>query len=919
MLVRSEPSALCQAQPVEVHPCAVSPTDIHILLVDDEKLSRVVVSNLLRKCSYKVTVAESGVEAVQVLAKACPGTFHLILTDLMMPDVDGLDLLRYVRSHELLRELPVVMMSANGMYNTVFECLQGGAEEFLVKPVTKKEVQHIWTHVWKRVKNAQNPSAKLEIEGDGPGITGAPGKTLGSSSKSALQLKLQQPSLAALHRSGPQTASLNIQSIPFSGTLAVSRVAADHPAALIDRDETAARALQHKGRTDKVLLSRWLQRPNRVVDSKESLWIFCEVLLLLERFHAHSAEAVKVVRPSRLVLHNTGRVTIIPFAAAARMQSASGNPTQEEEWYSSPEEQQGAVGTVKSDMFSMGLLLFELFHVCANRPKALIELRQRVLPPGFVKHYPQEAGLTLALLNPDCSARPSVKDLICSDTFRTFCNSLRVRHQQLSQNEQLPESQVLLDFLKLMQQRKKAEAEKVNAHLTAVNKDIRYVSRSLQWLGSRRPAVEAVDEPVSKRQRCGETSEGTYQALSVSAPHQVSSSGEQTDPRWPRVSERFELFEDIFFEKRRAGADPPSPSSVPIEDADSLPPHLRDFSVDLCRFVQHERLQTLANLRYGETPSTTNMVCSVSFDRDDEYFAAAGVSKRIKIYELANVLDNAVGVHYPVLEINSRSRISSVCWSSYIKNHMASADYEGVVQLWDANNNTELFQYEEHAKRVWSVDFSRTDPTRLMSGSDDSTVKIWSINQEHSAMTINSKANVCSVQFSPTSSNIIAFGSANYQVYLYDLRNTTTPLATIAGHSKAVSYVRFVTGNLLASASIDNTVKLWDLSKLESSGDYSCAAVFTGHTNEKNFVGLSVTSDGYVACGSETNEVFCYYKAMGFPVTSYSINSSEYPPLSPSEYVDPHAQFVSTVCWARNSKVLLAANSVGDIRVLELV
>lgn len=50
-------------------------------------------------------------------------------------------------------------------------------------------------------------------------------------------------------------------------------------------------------------------------------------------------------------------------------------------------------------------------------------------------------------------------------------------------------------------------------------------------------------------------------------------------------------------------------------------------------------------------------------------------------------------------------------------------------QLWDASNNRVLKEYEEHEKRAWSVDFSKAYPTKLASGSDDGTVKLWSINQ----------------------------------------------------------------------------------------------------------------------------------------------------------------------------------------------
>lgn len=82
---------------------------------------------------------------------------------------------------------------------------------------------------------------------------------------------------------------------------------------------------------------------------------------------------------------------------------------------------------------------------------------------------------------------------------------------------------------------------------------------------------------------------------------------------------------------------------------------------------------------------------------------------------------------------------------------------------------------------MWSVDFSRVDPTRLVSGSDDGTVKLWSINQESSTATIDCKANVCSVQFNPDTGNQIAFGCANYRVYLYDLRNTSAPLCVMPG------------------------------------------------------------------------------------------------------------------------------------------
>lgn len=79
-----------------------------------------------------------------------------------MPEVDGIQLLEYVKSEDALRSVPVIMMSSIEKGDTVYQCVQGGAEEYLVKPVTRKEVQHMWQHVLrKRSVAATVPQAPL--------------------------------------------------------------------------------------------------------------------------------------------------------------------------------------------------------------------------------------------------------------------------------------------------------------------------------------------------------------------------------------------------------------------------------------------------------------------------------------------------------------------------------------------------------------------------------------------------------------------------------------------------------------------------------------------------------------------------------------------------------------------------------------
>ena len=81
--------------------------------------------------------------------------FNLLLTDVMMPDVDGPTLLNYVRNNSLYQEMPVVMMSSNEHADTVMNCIRLGAEDYLLKPVTKKAVKHMWAHVWRRKQRYQ--------------------------------------------------------------------------------------------------------------------------------------------------------------------------------------------------------------------------------------------------------------------------------------------------------------------------------------------------------------------------------------------------------------------------------------------------------------------------------------------------------------------------------------------------------------------------------------------------------------------------------------------------------------------------------------------------------------------------------------------------------------------------------------------
>ena len=172
----------------------------------------------------------------------------------------------------------------------------------------------------------------------------------------------------------------------------------------------------------------------------------------------------------------------------------------------------------------------------------------------------------------------------------------------------------------------------------------------------------------------------------------------------------------------------------------------------------------------------------------------------------------------------------------------------------------------------------------LASGSDDGRVKIWSTNQVASVLELDMRANVCCAQYGPNSAHQLAVGCADHMVHLFDLRSPSEPLAILSGHRKAVSYVRFLpSGRELVSASTDSTLCVWDVHQSFASAGHEryqesngittgtrLTRVHDGHINEKNFVGLSVGAEEYIACGSETNEVILYHKELRRPLARYN-------------------------------------------------
>jgi DNA-binding NtrC family response regulator len=118
-----------------------------ILIVDDEKNIRLTMAQALTPLGYEVNTAVNGEDALKQLAEK---DFRLILLDLKMPGMDGMEVLREVVN--LRPDIRIIIVSAHGTVENAVEAIKLGAVDFIQKPFAPKEIRHIVQEVLDRDK-----------------------------------------------------------------------------------------------------------------------------------------------------------------------------------------------------------------------------------------------------------------------------------------------------------------------------------------------------------------------------------------------------------------------------------------------------------------------------------------------------------------------------------------------------------------------------------------------------------------------------------------------------------------------------------------------------------------------------------------------------------------------------------------------
>ncbi|MFZ0105991.1 MAG: sigma-54 dependent transcriptional regulator [Thiobacillus sp.] len=132
----------------------------HILLIDDEAIALTNLTHVLKREGYDVTACKNGESGLEALKR---GDFDLVLTDLKMPGIDGMEVLRQVQASE--PDVPVIMITGHATLDSAVEAMKAGAHHYLAKPFRLAEAREVVRSAleMRRIRR-ENQELRLRVE-----------------------------------------------------------------------------------------------------------------------------------------------------------------------------------------------------------------------------------------------------------------------------------------------------------------------------------------------------------------------------------------------------------------------------------------------------------------------------------------------------------------------------------------------------------------------------------------------------------------------------------------------------------------------------------------------------------------------------------------------------------------------------------
>jgi len=301
-------------------------------------------------------------------------------------------------------------------------------------------------------------------------------------------------------------------------------------------------------------------------------------------------------------------------------------------------------------------------------------------------------------------------------------------------------------------------------------------------------------------------------------------------------------------------------------------------------------------------------VLGVSINHDGKLIVSAGMDKTILLWNVdGKLLDRS---------IQQTDSISSISFSRHHKNELVSTSADGIVKLWVVGNDNKLSVKAQFTEKIsGEVNDAKfnSDNTIIALASEDGTVRLWDLyktSKREQLDLVNAKNfsknsdkikgyGVYSLDFN-SKSDIIAYGYEEGGVYIWNWKNKTKPYL-IGQHNVLVSQIKYsLDGKILASASNDGVIKLWDVSN-----NYKLIGIIKAH--EKFIYGLSFDKDNsFIASSSmdvsDSLKIWSIEKAKNSHLKDEILKQSETSLLG-------HKDRVNTIQFNPSNKYMLVSSS----------
>lgn len=286
-----------------------------------------------------------------------------------------------------------------------------------------------------------------------------------------------------------------------------------------------------------------------------------------------------------------------------------------------------------------------------------------------------------------------LRDFVASESHNLTLPDVNVMLEVLTQRKQLLEAEscaaqnmLLLEFLKHLLQQKEEQRNQIVKEVGIINQDISEVERILKEVHSKCPTLEDVERAVASVSADGDAS--AVSAMKKEMMEIIDNIGSTTKKDEPNSTEptgkylglsslatrrrrmhaHFDDFVQCYFASRSKDLFLKQDADNSTKSAADSTTGLDEFRDNLIKFSRYNSLRLLATLNYSsDLFNNSTIVSSIEFDKDNEFFAIAGVTKRIKVFDYGAVIRANVDLHYPCIEMVSNSKISCVSWNSYHK------------------------------------------------------------------------------------------------------------------------------------------------------------------------------------------------------------------------------------------------------------